>query len=67
MDTTIVRISKAEIESRALERAPGYVEALLAAGRPDPDGVHWLIPQEKLLEVWARFGAPPAGCAGCGD
>ncbi len=67
-----MRISLAEIRSRAAVRKPGYVEALLAAGAPDPDGAHWLIPLRAQRELWAAYGAPgldldhSGGCAGCG-
>lgn len=69
----IYRISIAEIRSRAAVRTPGYVEDLLAAGQPDPDGEHWLIPLAALREVWSRHGAPGldlehgGGCVGCGE
>jgi len=68
-----MRISLAEIRSRAAVRKAGYVEALLAAGAADPDGLHWLIPLAALRECWAAYGAPGldlehggGGCAGCG-
>ncbi len=69
----LLRLSLAEIHSRGRVRTPGYVEALLAAGRADADGVHWLVPLAALREVWARHGAPGldlehgGGCGGCGS
>jgi hypothetical protein len=56
-----------------LARKPGYVEAMLAAGAPDADGIHWLVPLPALRELWAAYGAPGldldhgGGCAGCGE
>ena len=55
-----MRLTLAEIHSRAMARKPGYVEALLAAGAPDGDGIHWRIPLRALREVWAAYGAPGA-------
>jgi hypothetical protein len=73
MVKTIIRISVAEIASRSRSRAPGYAEALFAAGTADRDGTHWLIPLEALREVWKKYGAPGldlehgGGCEGCGQ
>jgi hypothetical protein len=69
----MMRLTLAEIHSRALARKPGYVEAMLAAGAPDADGIHWLVPLPALRELWAAYGAPGldldrgGGCAGCGE
>jgi hypothetical protein len=69
----VVRLTLAEIRSRAAGRKPGYAEALLAAGAADADGIHWRIPLRALREIWAAYGAPGldlehgGGCAGCGE
>jgi hypothetical protein len=51
-----VRVSIAEVERRAGDRPPGYVEALKAAARPDPDGQHLLIDADRLDELKLRYG-----------
>jgi hypothetical protein len=69
----VMRLSLAEIRSRGGVRTAGYVEAVLAAGRADADGAHWLVPLAALREVWVRHGAPGldlehgGGCEGCGN
>ena len=72
MSETIIRLTLVEIAARAKSRTVGYAADLLAAGRADPDGEHWLIGLAALREVWAKHGAPGldlehgGGCAGCG-
>ena len=67
----MMRLSVAEIRSRGRVRRAGYVEAVLAEGRADGDGAHWLVPLAALREVWARYGAAGldlehgGGCGGC--
>jgi hypothetical protein len=69
----IYRIAVAEIVARGRARTPGYAETIFAAGRPDGDGMHWLVPLEKLRLIWREHGAPGldlehgGGCEGCGD
>ena len=61
LTTPMIRVSLAEVESRAAIRKPGYVEAFKAAATLDPDGEHLTIPQETLRQIWAEYTAPGLG------
>ena len=57
----LIRVSIAEVESRAAVRLPGYVAAFKAAARLEADGEHLIISQEALRELWAAYTAPGLG------
>lgn len=64
------RIYLPDIVAVAHERPPGYLEAILGAARPLPDGAWLEIDESELTRIRDRFGSgtqPPAGgCQGCG-
>ena len=50
-----------EVESRATKRRLGYVEAFKAAAAPDPDGLHLVISDQALRELWRSYTSPGLG------
>lgn len=54
--TTPKRTTLAKLEAARSRRPLGYVDAILAAGRYDPDGIHHHIEASTLLAIRARFG-----------
>jgi len=69
---TLIRVSLAELESRAGKRKPGYVEAFMSVARMEADGQHLLISEDALRQLWRTHTAPglgdellsQAGCCG---
>ena len=49
------RTTLAALESARAHRPAGYVDAILAAGRVDPDGVHHHIDRETLEQIRRGF------------
>jgi hypothetical protein len=51
-----VRVSIAELETRAATRKPGYIEAIKAAAKPDPQSAaHLLIDASILNDLRHRY------------
>ena len=53
-----MRTTLAALESARATRPPGYVDAILAAGQYDPDGLHHHIAPETLAAIRQQFGVP---------
>jgi hypothetical protein len=64
---TIYRLRLADLRAQELDRPPGYILAVMAAGVADADGIHWRIPFETLRQIWSAYGINEGrGCEGCG-
>jgi hypothetical protein len=58
---SLIRVSLAELESRAGKRKPGYVEAFMSVAKLEEDGQHLLISEEALRHLWRTHTAPGLG------
>ena len=64
---TIYRLRLEDLRAQELDRPPGYICAVMAAGVADPDGIHWRIPLATLRQIWSAYGINEGrGCEGCG-
>ncbi len=53
-----MRTTLSALESSRAHRPPGYVDAILAAGHLDPDGIHHHITPENLAAIRRQYGIP---------
>lgn len=65
---TMIRMRVAEVVAAAPMRRPGYLQAVMGAGRQDGEWVEW--DDETYQALRAQFGTgeagPEGGCSGCG-
>ena len=53
-----MRTTLTALEASRAHRPAGYVDAILAAGRLDPDGEHHHITPEALVAIRSQYGIP---------